>query len=296
VSGLAQTPPSPAERAQSYALRLVWLGLIFGLPALFILVPLVSFLLYGFWIVEDNAIVRRFTLANYAAFLGNETYTRVFAATLLLALRVMLINLLLGYPVAYFLATLRGRIRYILVLALIVPLLMSYIIKIYAMRGILGPSGLLNQALIFIGALDQPSDLFLFNMNAVLITMSVIMLPFMILPVFIALERIPKSLLQASADLGATPWQTFRRVILPMSLPGAVIGAMFCFILATGDFLAPELVGGTQGFTFGRLVFSQFGMAFNWPLGAALSVVLLIAALAVIAIAGRIANPRWMRA
>ena len=296
MSGLAQAPPSPGKRAQSYALRLVWLGLIFGLPALFILIPLVSFLLYGFWIVEDNAIVRRFTLANYAVFLGNETYMQVFAATLLLALRVMLINLLLGYPVAYFLATLRGRIRYILVLALIVPLLMSYIIKIYAMRGILGPSGLLNQALIFIGALDQPSDLFLFNMNAVLITMSVIMLPFMILPVFIALERIPKSLLHASADLGATPWQTFRRVILPMSLPGAVIGAMFCFILATGDFLAPELVGGTQGFTFGRLVFSQFGMAFNWPLGAALSVVLLIAALAVIAIAGRIANPRWMRA
>jgi spermidine/putrescine transport system permease protein len=173
---------------------------------------------------------------------------------------------------------------------------MSYIIKIYAMRGILGPSGLLNQALIFAGILDRPSDLFLFNLNAVLITMSVIMLPFMILPVFIALERIPKSLLDASADLGATPWQTFRRVTLPMSLPGAVIGAMFCFILATGDFLAPELVGGTQGFTFGRLVFSQFGMAFNWPLGAALSVVLLIAALAVIAIAGRIANPRWMRA
>jgi spermidine/putrescine transport system permease protein len=295
VSDLALAPPSPAERAQGYALRLIWLGLIWGLPGLFILIPLLSFLLYGFWIVEDNAIVRRFTLANYVASVTNDTYTRVFVTTLFLAFRVMLINLLLGYPVAYFLATLRGRIRYYLVLALIVPLLMSYIIKIYAMRGILGPSGLLNQALIFIGILEQPSDLFLFNMNGVLITMSVIMLPFMILPVFIALERIPKNLLDASADLGATPWQTFRRVVLPMSLPGAVVGAMFCFILATGDFLAPELVGGTQGFTFGRLVFSQFGMAFNWPLGAALSVVLLIAALCVIAIAGRIASPRWMR-
>jgi spermidine/putrescine transport system permease protein len=295
MTDLALTPPSPAERAQSLALRLVWLGLIYGLPALFILVPLVSFLLYGFWVVEDNVIVRRFTLANYLEFVTNDTYTRVFVTTLFLAFRVMLINLLLGYPVAYFLSTVRGRARYYLVLALIVPLLMSYIIKIYAMRGILGSSGLLNQALIFLGILDQPSDLFLFNMNAVLITMSVIMLPFMILPVFIALERIPKSLRDASADLGATPWQTFRRVTLPMSLPGAVIGAMFCFILATGDFLAPELVGGTQGFTFGRLVFSQFGMAFNWPLGAALSVILLIAALCVIGLAGRIANPRWMR-
>jgi spermidine/putrescine transport system permease protein len=295
VSALALTPPSPIERAQSHALRLIWLGLIWGLPCLFILVPLVSFLLYGFWTVEDNAILRQFSLANYVEFLTNDTYTRVFATTLFLAFRVMLITIVLGYPVACFLAGLQGRVRYHLVLALIVPLLMSYIIKIYAMRGILGPNGLLNEALILVGILDQPSDLFLFNMNAVLITMSVIMLPFMILPVFIALERIPRSLIDASADLGATPWQTFRRVTLPMSLPGAVIGAMFCFILALGDFLAPELVGGTQGFTFGRLVFSQFGMAFNWPLGAALSVVLLAAALCVIALAGRIANPRWLR-
>jgi len=295
MTGLALAAPTRAERARTLALRLLWQGLTYGLPGLFILVPLLSFLLYGFWQVQDNAIVRDPTLANYREFLTNPTYRMVFVNTLWLALRVMAINLLLGYPVAYFLARLQGRLRYHLVLALVIPLLMSYIIKIYAMRGILGPSGLLNQALIFLGILEQPSDLFLFNMNAVLITMAVIMLPFMILPIFIALERIPKSLLDASADLGATPWQTFRRVTLPMSLPGAVVGAMFCFVLALGDFLAPELVGGTQGFTFGRLVFSQFGMAFNWPLGAALSVVLLAAALAVIVLASRIASPGWQR-
>lgn len=295
MSDLALAPPTPVERAQSLALRLLWLGVTYAIPGLFILVPLLSFLLYGFWQVQDNAIVREFTLANYVEFLSNESYTLVFFNTLLLAFRVMAINLLLGYPVAFFLAGRRGRLRYQLVLALVIPLLMSYIIKIYAMRGILGPNGLLNQALILLGILERPSDLFLFNMNAVLITMAVIMLPFMILPIFIALERIPKSLLDASADLGATPWQTFRRITLPMSLPGAVVGAMFCFVLALGDFLAPELVGGTQGFTFGRLVFSQFGMAFNWPLGAALSVVLLAVALAVIVLASRIASPRWQR-
>jgi spermidine/putrescine transport system permease protein len=295
MTEIALAPPNPVERVQTLALRLLWLALTYALPGLFILVPLLSFLLYGFWQVQDNAIVREFTLANYIEFLSNQTYTTVFLNTLWLALRVMAINLLLGYPVAFFLAQLQGRLRYHLVLALVIPLLMSYIIKIYAMRGILGPSGLLNQALIFLGILEQPSDLFLFNMNAVLITMAVIMLPFMILPIFIALERIPKSLRDASADLGATPWQTFRRITLPMSLPGAVVGAMFCFVLALGDFLAPELVGGTQGFTFGRLVFSQFGMAFNWPLGAALSVVLLVAALAVIVLASRIASPRWQR-
>jgi len=293
VTGLATS--GPIARARAYATLVFWLGLVWGLPCLFILIPLLSFLLFGFWHVDGNEIVRTFTLRNYVEFVANESYRSVFVITLFLALRVMAINLLLGYPVAYFIASVRGRARYYLVLALVVPLLMSYIIKIYAMRGILGPNGLLNHALIWLGILNQPSDLFLFNMNAVLITMAVIMLPFMILPVFIALERIPKGLLDASADLGATPWQTFRRVILPMSLPGAVVGAMFCFVLALGDFLAPELVGGTRGFTFGRLVFSQFGMAFNWPLGAAMSVVLLAVALGVIGLAGRIASPRWQR-
>jgi spermidine/putrescine transport system permease protein len=167
---LALAPPSPVERAQGLVLKLVWLGLIYGLPCLFILVPLVSFLLYGFWSVEDNTIVRNFTLANYIEFITNDTYTRVFATTLFLAFRVMLINIVLGYPVAYFLSTVQGRTRYYLVQALIVPLLISYIIKIYAMRGIQGPSGLLNQALIFAGIQDRPSDLLLLNLNAVLIT------------------------------------------------------------------------------------------------------------------------------
>jgi spermidine/putrescine transport system permease protein len=106
---LALAPPSPVERAQGFALRLVWLGLIYGLPCLFILVPLVSFLLTSFWIVEDNTIVRNFTLANYVEFITNDTYMRVFATTLFLAFRVMLINIFLGYPVAYFLSTVQGR-------------------------------------------------------------------------------------------------------------------------------------------------------------------------------------------
>ena len=110
MTDLALAPPSPAERAQSIALRLVWLGLIYGLPVPFILVPLVSFLLYGFWVVEDNTIVRRFTLANYLEFVTNDTYTRVFVTTLFLAFRVMLINIVLGYPVAYFLSTVQGRL------------------------------------------------------------------------------------------------------------------------------------------------------------------------------------------
>ena len=286
---------APPRRATALARRLAWLAVIWGLPGLFILVPLLTFLVYGFWRVEGAEIVADFTLANYVNFLSNDTYPRVFLRTLGLALQVMAINVVLGYATAYFLAQIRGRTRYLLVLALIVPLLMSYIIKVYAMRGLLGANGLLNQALMFVGVLDRPSNLFLFNLTAVLITLTIVLLPFVVLPVFIALERIPRSYVDASADLGATPWRTFRHVVLPLSLPGTVVGAMFCFVLAVGDFLAPQLVGGTRGFTYGRVVFSQFGLAFNWPFGAALSVILLAVAMTVIGVAGRLGNPRWMR-
>jgi spermidine/putrescine transport system permease protein len=107
-----------------------------------------------------------------------------------------------------------------------------------------------------------------------------------ILPVFISLERIPHRLLEASTDLGASQWRTFRHVVLPLSLPGTVAGALFAFVLALGDFVTPQMVGGTSGFTFGRLIWSQFGLAYNWPLGAAMAGVLLATAMAVILAAG----------
>jgi spermidine/putrescine transport system permease protein len=111
-----------------------------------------------------------------------------------------------------------------------------------------------------------------------------------ILPVFISLERIPRRLLEASSDLGAGKLHTFRRIILPLSLPGTVAGSLFAFILAMGDFVTPQMVGGTSGFTFGRLIWSQFGLAYNWPLGSAMAAILLATGLAVILIAGFVAR------
>ena len=122
----------------------------------------------------------------------------------------------------------------------------SYIIKIYAIRSLLGPLGFVNQALIAPGLLDRPSTALLFNQRAVLITMVLIYLPFAILPIFLSLERVPRGLLAASADLGATGWQTFRLVVLPLSLPGTIVGGLFAFVLAMGDFVTPQMVGGTD--------------------------------------------------
>ena len=263
--------------------------------SLFILIPLASFLAYGFLPVVDNNIVYRPTLDNFANLLSNASYRTTFLRTMRMAFEVSAINFVLGYATAYFIWRRPPAWRNFLVVALAIPLLMSYIIKIYAMRGVLGTNGLLNSALLALGIADEPVSALLFNLTAVRITLSVVLLPFMVLPIHVALERIPASVLQAAADLGASEVQTFRWVILPLSLPGAIVGAMFTFVLASGDFLAPELVGGIEGFTYGRLVFSQFGLAFNWPLGAALSVLLMVVALAVIYTARRLGNPRWQQ-
>ena len=266
---------------------------LWSLCILFILIPLASFLAYAFLPVVDNDIVYRPTLDNFAELLANASYRITFFRTMRMALEVSALNFVLGYATAYFIWRRPPAWRNLLVVALAIPLLMSYIIKIYAMRGILGTNGVLNSALLALGLADEPVSALLFNLTAVRITLSVVLLPFMVLPIYVALERISPSVLHAAADLGASELQTFWRVVLPLSLPGGVVGAMFTFVLASGDFLAPELVGGIQGFTYGRLVFSQFGLAFNWPLGAALSVLLMAVALAVIYAARRLGNPRW---
>ena len=200
---------------------------------------------------------------------------------------VAVFAVLLGYPVAFLLATLSGRRKYMLLMLVLVPLLMSYIIKIYAIRSILGGNGFLNRFLLWAQLIDQPLTIFVFNLNAVLLTLTMLLIPFAILPIFLSLERIPKSLIEASIDLGASNWQTFCRVILPLSLPGVVTAASFVFVLAIGDFLTPQMVGGPSGFTFGRIIYSQFGSAFNWPFGAALSVILALVMIVVIALGNR---------
>jgi spermidine/putrescine transport system permease protein len=280
--------PTPADDRRRAVERLLLQLLNYALPVLFIVVPLVSFLAHGFFSVENGRIIYRPTLLNYVRFFGDPIYIPLFLRTCLLALEVAAIGVLLGYPIALLLAGLKGRAKYAATLIFVIPLLMSYIIKIYAIRAILGNEGFLNKLLIFLGILGQPSNFLVFNLNAVLLTLATILLPFTILPIFIALEKIPANLIEASSDLGAGGLQTFWRVVLPLSLPGTVVGASFTFVLAIGDFVTPEMVGGPNGFTFGRAVYSQFGLAYNWPFGAALSVMLLAVVMVAILAAGRL--------
>ncbi|QEX16673.1 ABC transporter permease [Hypericibacter terrae] len=260
------------------------------LPVVFVLLPLATFFVYSFFSVQGVQLVRDPTLLNYRRFFADEIYLPVFLKTCRLCLEVAGLTILFGYPVAYLLAVLRGRKKYVLLLLLLVPLLMSYIIKIYAIRSILGGTGFLNRFLLWTGVIDEPSMLFVYNLNAVLLTLSVLLLPFAILPIFLSLERIPRRLLEASSDLGGSGWQTFRMVTLPLSLPGVIAAASFVFVLALGDFLTPQMVGGQSGFTFGRIIYSQFGAAFNWPFGAALSAILAVVVMLAIVIGARFGN------
>lgn len=263
-----------------------------AIPFTLVLAPIAAFLLLSFFRVENSQIIREAGLGNYIAFFGNPTYWGTFLGTLWLCAQVMIFAILIGYPVAWFVWKRRGRMRYFLLLLTVLPLFMSYIVKLYTLRSILGLNGLLNQALLGLGLIDRPSLLFLYNQRAVLLTMTIIYLPFAILPIFLALERIPRNLLRASSDLGASPGTTFRRVVLPLSLPGTIAGSLFVFVLALGDFVTPQMVGGTSGFTFGRVIWSQFGLAYNWPFGAALAGILLVTALLIIALAGYVGSMR----
>jgi spermidine/putrescine transport system permease protein len=257
-----------------------------AVPLIFIVAPIASFMLISLFRAEKNLIIRDPSLDNYVNFFGNWTYSGTFLGTVFLCLQVMAVSIIVGYPIAWYIWQQKGSTRYLLLLLAAVPLFMSYIVKLYTLRSMLGLNGLVNQALLGLGLIAKPSQIFLFNQRAVLMTMVVIYLPFVILPIFLALERIPRSLLQASADLGAGAWDTFRRVVLPLSLPGTIAGALFTGVLALGDFITPQMVGGTTGFTIGRVIFSQFGLAYNWPFGAAMAAILLVTALAGIILAG----------
>ena len=267
-------------------------ALAFALPVLLILVPLAIFLVYSFFGVDHGEIRRELSLGNYVRFFTDPVFLPVFRNTLALCLSVAAICILLAYPAACFLTTLKGRWRYALLMLLMVPLLMSYVIKIYAIRSILGLNGFLNQALVWAGILGEPSPLFVFNMNAILLTLTLLLIPFAILPIFLSLERIPQNLISASEDLGASRLQTFLRITLPLSLPGVATAASFVFVLAIGDFLTPQMVGGVNGFTFGRVLYSQFGTAYNWPFGAALSVMLALVVIVAILLGERFGRNR----
>jgi spermidine/putrescine transport system permease protein len=243
----------------------------------FLLVPYAILFCYSFWSVSpQQVIVHNWNLQNYLQLIRNPIYLTVLFRSMRIAATVTLLALILGYPLAYyasFHAVLRKDLLYQLV---IIPLWASYLVRGYAWKTILGSDGVLNGFLQYLHITQRPMEFFLYSPFAVILTLTHIYTPFTFLPVYASLEHVPRNLIEASHDLGASSWSTFRRVILPLSLPGVLAGATFAFVLTLGDFLAPLLVGGPSGIMISNIVVSLFGAAYNWPLGAAISLCLLL--------------------
>ena len=260
--------------------------------ATFLLLPYLLMFLNSFWTVRDGTILHHWNLGNYATLFKNPLYVQVLFRTVRIAAGVTMASLLLGYPLAYFLSFHAGPRKELLYQLVIVPLWVSYLVRGYAWKTILGSDGVLNGFLQFLHVTHEPVSALLYSPFAVVLMLTHIYTPFVFLPVYASLEHIPRPLIEASQDLGASSEKTFFRVIFPLSVPGLLAGATFAFVLALGDFLAPLLVGGPSGTMIANLVQSLFGAAYDWPLGAAISVFILILTLALLALTQRV-EKRW---
>jgi spermidine/putrescine transport system permease protein len=243
----------------------------------FLLVPYLLMFCYSFWSVsESQAIVHSWNFSNYRELATKTVYWETLLRSMWIAARVTLFSLLLGYPLAYFLSFRAARRKDLYYQLVITPLWVSYLVRAYAWKTILGTDGVLNTLLQYAHLTRHPLDFLLYSPFAVVLTLTHIYTPFTLLPIYASLEHIPRNLIEASNDLGASPAQTFWRVIFPLSIPGVLAGATFAFVLSLGDFLAPLLLGGPSGIMISNIVVSLFGAAYNWPLGAAISFCMLL--------------------
>ncbi|MCL1896455.1 MAG: ABC transporter permease [Clostridiales bacterium] len=266
-----------------------------GLPIsiwmlILVILPLVVVVQYSFYLKIGGTTIEKdiFSLANYYQFFANPIYSQIFIKTLLYAFLIAMISLLLGYPLAYLVSRKLKRFRNQFFLLILVPLWVSYLVRIIAWRTILGKTGVINSVLLTLGIIDEPISWLIYSPFAVVITLVHITLPFVFIPVFNALEKIPNNLIAAAADLGANGFRQFVNVIFPLSLPGVLNGFTMAFVISLGDYIIPKQLGGTTMTMFGSLIADQFGQAYNWPLGSALGFILFIVAVAILLLSARV--------
>jgi len=255
------------------------LFLIFGLAA-----PVVLLVLYSFWTQDGFLIDTTPTLAQYETALGRESYRALFLRSLAISGIVTLITVAIAFPMAYFVAFRVKRGKFIWLVLLSIPFWTSYLLRVFAWKVILGYNGVINSSLMSLGLIDEPLQFLLYNPTAVVVTLSHAWAAFAVLPIYVSLEKIDRSLLEAAADLGDGPWRRFFRITLPLSLSGIVGAAIVIFVPTLGDYVTPSLVGGTDGVMIANIIQLQFGKVNNWPLGAAVAVASM-AAVAVVAAA-----------
>jgi spermidine/putrescine transport system permease protein len=270
-----------------YLLPLLWLGAFF-------VVPLILMAAFSFRADMRGEVLQWWTptLKQYAGLFAAGSYWRLLGISAFMALIVALISTALAYPIAYFLAFRAGRRAGFYLVLLLVPFWTSYLLRVMAWKFMLGSNGVINSFLMYTGLIHEPLTALLYNRNAVVLTLIYVWIPFVALPIFAALQRIDLALFEAAADLGATPFRRFWRVTFPLSLPGVFAAFFMVFIPTVGEYVTPLLVGGSRGSMYGNIVQDFFTKAANWPLGSALSMIMLIATLALVALAVRIVDLR----
>ena len=254
---------------------------------LFFALPMLVMLAYSFRSTTGGAGHDVFTLAQYRSFLANANFQRLLLRSVSISAAISILATLLAYPLAYCLAFESGPSKVMLLTLIIVPTWSSYLLRVFAWKLVLGSNGLLNSLLLWLGAIKAAAPILIYSRSAVIVTLVYVWVPFVALPIFAALERIDRTLLEAAADMGCRPWQAFLRVTLPLSMPGVAAGFFFALIPTIGEFVTPLLVGGTSGAMYGNLIQDQFMRALNWPMGAVMSMVLLALVLVLIWIVTR---------
>ena len=256
----------------------VTLLLIFLVVAPLILVAVMSFCSTD----EYYNVIYQFTTANYTKLLSPE-YVKIYGQSLVIALLTTIICILVGYPFAYLIARCRNRMKSLLYMLVIIPFWTNSLIRIYGWRSFLGNSGALNSFLMKIGLVSEPVG-FLYNTGSTVLGMVYCLIPFMRLPLYTAIEKLDVSLLEASTDLGAGPVRTLFEVILPLTSSGIFSGSIMVFIPCLGYFFVSNILGGGNTDMIGNLIERQFKSANNWPLGAALSIILIVVTLILVKI------------
>lgn len=247
-----------------------------GAVSLLLIIPSGFILVYSFWLrTATGADAVGLHLDNWIEVLTDPFYRDILWQTMRIAIVTTILCGLLGYVPAYFIAMTQARHKALLLLLLMLPFWISYIIRTMSWINILGVSGAVNLTLMRLGLVDEPIQM-LYNEATVVLGLLHFLLPFMILNIYVSLDSIDRNLVPAARSLGATGWQAFREVTLPLSLPGLAAGGLLCFVLAAGTYITPLILGGPGDAMFANLVFEAIITQLNWPLGSALSIVLLV--------------------
>ena len=293
-------PPAPRRRRLRLDLTTpTLLGLPLAWLAVFFLVPIGIVTAYSLNVYSLDPGPHSLTLSAWHDFLHSSIYLKLFWKSVKMSLAVSAIIVVLAYPLAYYLALSGTKRKYVLLLLLIAPFLTSYLLRVLAWKVILGDRGVINSFLFWTGLRDpdHPISQLLYSRFAVMLVLGYIWLPFVALPIFVSLENMDRRLLEAASDLGASRLQAFRKVTLPLSLPGVFAAFLFVFIPTLGEFVTPSLVGGTSGYMYGNQIVDLFGTGFpDWETGSVLAIFLLGVVVALTVVFARFLQPSQVRA